>query len=148
MNAPLLKDKVIFLTGGSCGLRRECGKAHAGEGAKKVFVAPGPAGVEAVAAELGADHLGIVCDVTHDAEVKAAVEKAVDHFGRLDAVHNNAGISSPCKAIHDTTDDEWNQLFDVNLKGVLHTTRHALGALSASTGCILNTSSLVGLIGQ
>ena len=148
MSALVLKDKVIFLTGGSCGIGRECAKAYADEGAKIVVVARDSDGVEAVAAELGADHLGIVCDVTHDAEVKAAVEKAVDHFGRLDAVHNNAGISSPCKPVHDTTDDEWNEVFDVNLKGVLHTTRHTFAALAASKGCILNTSSLVGVIGQ
>jgi meso-butanediol dehydrogenase / (S,S)-butanediol dehydrogenase / diacetyl reductase len=86
--------------------------------------------------------------VTRDAQVKEAVKKTLDRFGRIDAVHNNAGISSPSKAIHETTDAEWNDLFDVNLKGVLHTTRHAFSALTASKGCILNTSSLVGSIGQ
>ncbi|HWX22624.1 MAG TPA: SDR family oxidoreductase [Candidatus Binatia bacterium] len=148
MSTLLLKDKVIFLTGGSCGIGRECAKACADEGAKIIVVARDRAGVEAVAAELGPEHLGLVCDVTRNAEVKAAVEKALKHFGRLDAVHNNAGISSPCKPIHDTTDAEWSELFDVNLKGVLHTTRHAFEALVASKGCILNTSSLVGVIGQ
>ncbi len=86
--------------------------------------------------------------VTRNEEVKEAVEKALKRFGRVDAVHNNAGISSPCKPVHDTTDDEWNEVFDVNLKGVLHTTRHTFAALAASKGCILNTSSLVGVIGQ
>ena len=148
MNALLLQDKVIFLTGGSCGIGLDCAKAYAAEGAKVVVVARDKEGVEAVAAELGRDHLGIVCDVTRDAEVRAAVDKALRHFGRLDAVHNNAGISSPCKPVHETTDSEWDEVFDVNLKGVLHTTRHALAALIASKGCILNTSSLVGVIGQ
>jgi meso-butanediol dehydrogenase/(S,S)-butanediol dehydrogenase/diacetyl reductase len=148
MSTLLLKDKVIFLTGGSCGIGRECAKACADEGAKIIVVARDRAGVEAVAAELGPEHLGLVCDVTRNAEVRAAVKKALKHFGRLDAVHNNAGISSPCKPIHDTTDAEWSELFDVNLKGVLHTTRHAFEALVASKGCVLNTSSLVGVIGQ
>ena len=103
---------------------------------------------EKVAAELGPDHLGIVCDVTRDDDVKAAVEKSLSRYGRLNAVHNNAGISHPSKPIHETTDAEWNALFDVNLKGVLHTTRHAFPALVASKGCVLNTSSLVGVIGQ
>ncbi len=62
--------------------------------------------------------------------------------------NNNAGISHPSKPVHETTDAEWDALFDVNLKGVLHTTRHAFPALVASKGCILNTSSLVGVIGQ
>jgi meso-butanediol dehydrogenase / (S,S)-butanediol dehydrogenase / diacetyl reductase len=148
MSNPLLKDKVIFLTGGSCGIGHDCAKAYAEEGAKVVIVARDQKGVEAVAAELGPAHTGIVCDVTRDAQVKEAVKKTLDRFGRIDAVHNNAGISSPSKAIHETTDAEWNDLFDVNLKGVLHTTRHAFSALTASKGCILNTSSLVGSIGQ
>ncbi len=148
MRTPLLKDKIIFLTGGSRGIGRDCAKAYADEGAKVIVVAHDPNEVESVAAELGTEHMGIVCDITRDAEVKAAVEKALDRFGRFDAIHNNAGISSPCKPIHETSDAEWIQLFDVNLKGVLHTTRHAFNALVTSKGCILNTSSLVGVIGQ
>jgi meso-butanediol dehydrogenase/(S,S)-butanediol dehydrogenase/diacetyl reductase len=148
MSAPILKDKVIFLTGGSCGIGRDCAKAYVAEGAKVVIVARDPAGVAAVTAELGSGHLGIVCDITHDAEVKAAMEKAHLHFGRLDAVHNNAGISSPCKPLHETSDSEWNEVMEVNLKGILYTTRHAFAALVESKGCILNTSSLVGIIGQ
>jgi meso-butanediol dehydrogenase/(S,S)-butanediol dehydrogenase/diacetyl reductase len=148
MNALLLQDKVIFLTGGSCGIGRDCAKAYAAEGAKVIVVARDQDGVAETAAELGSDHLGIVCNVASDVEVKAAVGKALKQFGRLDVVHNNAGISSPSKPVHETSDSEWDELFDVNLKGVLHTTRHALAALVATKGCILNTSSLVGVIGQ
>jgi meso-butanediol dehydrogenase/(S,S)-butanediol dehydrogenase/diacetyl reductase len=144
----LLKDKVIFLTGGSCGIGRDCAKAYAAEGAKVVVVARDTEGVEKVTSELGTDHLGIVCDVTQDGEVKTAIEKTLSRYGKLDAVHNNAGISNPSKPVHETTDVEWDALFNVNLKGVLHTTRHAFAALVTSKGCILNTSSLVGVIGQ
>jgi NAD(P)-dependent dehydrogenase (short-subunit alcohol dehydrogenase family) len=148
MKPLLLKDKVIFLTGGSCGIGRDCALAYAAEGAKVIIVARDADGVAAVAAELGSDHLGIVCDVTRDDEVKATVAQVLKRYGRLNAVHNNAGISTPCKPVHETSDHEWSDLFDVNLKGVLHTTRHAFPALVASKGCILNTSSLVGVIGQ
>jgi len=148
MKKLLLQDKVIFLTGGSCGIGRDCAKAYVAEGAKVIVIALDKDGVAAVAAELGPEHLGIVCDVTRDAEVKAAVEQALKKFGRLDAVHNNAGIATPSKAIHETTDAEWDALFNINLKSVLYTTRHAFAALKASKGCILNTSSLVGVIGQ
>jgi len=144
----LLKDKVVFLTGGSCGIGRDCAKAYADAGASVAVVAIDREGVEKVAAELGSNHLGIVCDVTRDQEVKGAIEQTLARFGRLNAVHNNAGISQPSKPLHETTDAEWNTLFDVNLKGLLHTTRHAFNALVASKGCILNTSSLVGVIGQ
>jgi len=134
--------------GGSCGIGLDCAKAYAAEGALVALVAQDKAGVAQAVGELGPGHLGIVCDVTRDAEVKIAVTKALKKFGRLDAVHNNAGISTPCKPVHETTDAEWDAVFNVNLKGVLHTTRHAFAALVASKGCILNTSSLVGVIGQ
>ncbi len=144
----LLADKVIFLTGGSCGIGRDCARAYAAAGAKVVIVAIDPPGVQAAAAELGADHLGLVCDVTREAEVKAAIDKTLARYGRLDAVHNNAGISQPSKPVHETSDAEWDALFNVNLKSVLYTCRHAFAALAASRGCILNTSSMVGVIGQ
>ena len=148
MNAPSLKDKIIFLTGGSCGIGRDCARAYAAEGAKVAVIARDRDGVQEAANELGPEHLGIICDITRDGEVQTAVEKVLRRFGRIDAVHNNAGISSPSKPVHETTDSEWSELFDVNLKGVLHTTRHAFAALTASKGCVLNTSSLVGVIGQ
>lgn len=148
MNAGLLQNKIVFLTGGSTGIGWECAKAYAAEGAKVVLVARDGESVKKAAAELGPEHLGLPCDVSNDAEVKAAIESALAHHGRLDAVHNNAGIATPSKAIHETTDAEWDALFNVNLKSVLHTTRHALAALKANRGSILNTSSLVGVIGQ
>ena len=146
--SPALQNKIIFLTGGSCGIGRDCAKAYAAEGAKVVVAARDTEGVEKVAAELGSGHLGIVCDVSRDAEVKNAIEKTVSHYGRLDAVHNNAGIVTPSKPIHETTDEEWDTLFDVNLKSVFYTMRHAFPALVASRGCVLNTSSMVGVLGQ
>jgi NAD(P)-dependent dehydrogenase (short-subunit alcohol dehydrogenase family) len=111
-------------------------------------VARGEEAIAKAAAELGPDHLGFCCDVSQDADVKSAIERTLAHYGRIDAVHNNAGIGSPVKAIHETTDAEWDALFNINLKSLLHTTRHAFAALRESKGCILNTSSMVGVMGQ
>src|SRR5271154_2413222 len=97
MKSLLLKDKVIFLTGGSCGIGRDCAKAYVAEGAKVVIVALDQDEVATAAAELGADHLGLVCDVSRDAEVAAAIKQTLERYGRLDAVHNNAGIATPSK---------------------------------------------------
>lgn len=144
----LLKNKVIFVTGGSTGIGWDCAKAYTAEGASVVLVAHGAEAVRRAAAELDGEHLSFACDVSRDAEVKAAIEETLARYGRLDAVHNNAGIGSPAKPIHETTDAEWDALFNINLKSVLHTTRHAFAALKASKGSILNTSSLVGVIGQ
>lgn len=144
----LLKDKVIFLTGGSAGIGRACAKAYAAHGARVAIAALHRDQVKNAADELGANHLGIECDVSRESDVKSAVALTIRHFGRLDAVHNNAGIAAPSKALNKTTNDEWDALFDTNLKSILFTTRYAFEALRASKGCILNTSSLVGVIGQ
>ncbi len=148
MKPLLLQDKVIFLTGGSTGIGWDCARAYAAEGAKVAIVAHKKEAVDQAAAKLGPEHLGIVCDVSRGADVEAAIKETLARYGKLDAVHNNAGIATPVKPLHNTTDAEWDALFNVNLKSILHTTRHAFNALVVSKGCILNTSSLVGIIGQ
>jgi meso-butanediol dehydrogenase / (S,S)-butanediol dehydrogenase / diacetyl reductase len=69
-------------------------------------------------------------------------------WGRIDAVHNNAGIASPSKPLHETDEEEWDKLLSINLKSVYWTTRYAFDALRDSKGTILNTASMVGLMGQ
>lgn len=144
----LLEDKVIFLTGGSTGIGLDCAKAYAAEGAKVVLVARNGDLAAQAAAALGPVHSGFACDVSKDADVESAIGRVLARYGKIDAIHNNAGIATPSKPLHDTTDEEWDALFDVNLKSVLYTTRHGITALRESKGCILNTSSLVGVIGQ
>ncbi len=143
-----LKDKVIFLSGGSTGIGLDCAKAYAAEGAKVVIVARHAAASADAAKSLGEGHLGFACDVSVGEQVEAAIAKTLEHFGRLDVIHNNAGIATPSKPLHETSEDEWDSLFNINLKSVFHTTRFGLEALKASKGCILNTSSLVGVMGQ
>lgn len=144
----LLKDKVIFVTGGSTGIGWDCAKAYVAEGARVVIVARGEDAVKRAAAELGPQHKGLCCDVSCDAEVRTAIEQTLECYGRIDAVHNNAGISSPAKAIHETTEAEWDALLNINLKSLFLTTRHAFASLKEVKGCILNTSSMVGVMGQ
>jgi NAD(P)-dependent dehydrogenase (short-subunit alcohol dehydrogenase family) len=144
----LLNEKIIFLTGGSTGIGLDCAKAYAAEGASVVIVARNGAEAENQAVKLGERHLGFACDVSDDAQVMAAIARTLERYGRINAIHNNAGIATPSKPLHETSDAEWDALFNINLKSVLYTTRHGLDALKASKGCILNTSSLVGVIGQ
>ena len=143
-----LLGKVIFLTGGSTGIGLECARAYAAQGANVIVLASSKDHVEAAARELGEKHLGIVCDVTNEQEIEFAVQTVLDRYGRIDVIHNNAGIANPSKPLHETTNEEWDSVMNVNLKSVLFTTRFSFEALKESKGCILNTSSLVGEIGQ
>ncbi|MEI9958892.1 MAG: SDR family oxidoreductase [Ferruginibacter sp.] len=143
-----LKDKVIFLTGGTEGIGFECAKAYANEGAKLIIVAIAQDRLNVVINQLGQGHLGICCDIRNGNEVKDAIEKTLDFFGRIDAIHNNAGIATPAKTLDETSEEEWDNLMDVNLRGIYHTVKFGIQALKNSAGCILNTSSLVGEIGQ
>ncbi|HET7897537.1 MAG TPA: SDR family oxidoreductase [Flavisolibacter sp.] len=144
----LLENKIIFLTGGTEGIGYECAKAYDREGAKLVIVGIEEERLDKVMSELGSNHLGICCDVSKAEQVQYAIETALYVYGRIDAIHNNAGIASPAKALDETTEEEWNRLFDVNLKGIYHTVKYGIESLKKMEGCILNTSSLVGEIGQ
>src|SRR5882724_9820611 len=137
-NSLLLQDRIIFLTGGSTGIGRECAIAYAQEGATIAIVDINGSGAQKAATELGPGHIGIQCDVSSGSAVEAAVSRTLATYGRLDAIHNNAGIASPSKPLDETTEQEWDALFNTNLKGILHTTRHGLEALKQAHGCILN----------
>jgi meso-butanediol dehydrogenase/(S,S)-butanediol dehydrogenase/diacetyl reductase len=80
--------------------------------------------------------------------VENAIAQIIDRYGRIDVIHNNAGIAHPAKPLHETSETEWQRLFDINLKGIFFSTKYGLDALKKTQGCILNTSSLVGEIGQ
>lgn len=145
----LLKNKTIFLTGGSSGIGYKCAIAYAKEGANIALVSNMEKDIEKVLCELGdGQHLGIHCDLSSEKQVRDAMEKALAYYDRLDAIHNNAGIVNPSKALHETTSEEWDILMDINLKSIYLTTKYGFSALKESKGCILNTSSLVAEIGQ
>lgn len=143
-----LKEKVIFLTGGSTGIGLDCAKAYAAEGAHVVLCARNGDLAAEEAAKLPGRHCGMSCDVSNGQEVETTIRFILGEFGRLDAIHNNAGIASPSKPLHETTEAEWDTLMDINLKSIYWTTRYGYPHLKSSRGSILNTSSLVGVIGQ
>lgn len=144
----MLANKIILLTGGSMGIGLECALKYAQAGAKVVVLSNDPVSLEQTADKLGKEHSGILCDVSKANEVERAVRVTLDIYGRIDAIHNNAGIAQPSKPLQETEESEWQVLFDTNVKSILLTTKYGFEALKASGGCILNTSSLVGEIGQ
>src|SRR6202789_4572565 len=143
-----LEGKVILLTGGASGIGRECAIAYAREGATVAIVDRNFEEASGVAKELGNQSTACRADVSHGTEVEAAITAILKEFGRLDAVHNNAGIVSPSCPLHETTEEQWDDLHRTNLKSVYWTTKFAFPALVESKGTILNTASMVGLLGQ
>jgi len=143
-----LLDKVIVLTGGADGIGRECALAYAREGAMVAILDRNFEGARKTATELGSSAMALDVDVSDGGAVERAISAVIARYGRIDAVHNNAGISSPSKPLHETSETEWDDLLRINLKSVYWTTRFALGALMESEGSILNTASMVGLMGQ
>lgn len=139
---------VIVLTGGADGIGRECALAYAREGASVAILDRNIDAAKGTAAELGNRGLALCSDVSDGAAVEAAIGEVLNRFGRIDGVHNNAGISSPSKPLHETSETEWDDILRVNLKSVYWTTRFAFQALVESKGAILNTASMVGLMGQ
>jgi NAD(P)-dependent dehydrogenase (short-subunit alcohol dehydrogenase family) len=93
--------------------------------------------------------LAVRCDVTRPEQVKAALDKTVEAFGRLDFAFNNAGVEpKKLAATADYDEEEWNQIVDVDLRGVFLCMKHEIPLmLKQSGGAIVNTSSGAGLIG-
>jgi meso-butanediol dehydrogenase/(S,S)-butanediol dehydrogenase/diacetyl reductase len=148
MTSTSLAHKVIFLTGGASGIGEACAIAYAKAGAKVLVMDKDATSLNQLMSRLGNEHAGFMGDVQHEADVKSAIETAMARFGKIDVIHNNAGIASPSKPLDQTTENEWDNLFYINLKSVYWTTRYGIEALKATRGCILNTSSMVGTMGQ
>ena len=143
-----LSDKVTVLTGGGDGIGRACALAYAREGAHVAILDRNFESARKTATELGSCAMALQADVSDGRAVENALSAVIARHGRIDAVHNNAGISSPSKPLHETSEAEWDDLLRINLKSVYWTTRFALHALIGSKGSILNTASMVGLMGQ
>jgi meso-butanediol dehydrogenase / (S,S)-butanediol dehydrogenase / diacetyl reductase len=143
-----LKNKIVLLTGGATGIGRECAVAYAREGATVAVLDRNFNDANVTAEQVGNNSMALQVDVSDGGAVGAAVATVLEKFGRLDAIHNNAGIVGPSKPLHETSEEEWDELQRVNLKSVYWTTKHAFSSLVEAKGTILNTASMVGLIGQ
>jgi NAD(P)-dependent dehydrogenase (short-subunit alcohol dehydrogenase family) len=143
-----LDGKCILVTGGAQGIGLECVRAYVREGARVAIVDLARERAAEVVNEHGPNVISVYCDVSEGNSVETAVAQIISEFKKLDAVHNNAGISIPSKPLHLTEEDEWERLIRINLKSVFWTTKYCYPQLKASHGSILNTASMVGVIGQ
>jgi meso-butanediol dehydrogenase/(S,S)-butanediol dehydrogenase/diacetyl reductase len=143
-----LDGKCILVTGGAQGIGLACVRAYVREGARVAIADLARERAAEVVDELGPNVISVYCDVSEGSSVETAVAQIISELKKLDAVHNNAGISDPSKPLHLTEEDEWERLIRINLKSVFWTTKYCYPQLKASRGSILNTASMVGVIGQ
>jgi NAD(P)-dependent dehydrogenase (short-subunit alcohol dehydrogenase family) len=142
-------DRVALITGGASGIGAATADRLARDGVRLVLADIDSAGLDRAIERLGgADRaLGVVTDVRAFADCERAVGAAVERFGRLDMLVNCAGVwvEGPTDTM---TEADWDRVIDVNLKGTFAMCRHAIPALEASGGCIVNVSSDAGLWGN
>src|SRR4051794_13228270 len=158
-----LHGMIAFVTGAAHGQGRATALALAGDGydivaldvAAALEYPPYPMGstaeLDSLASELaavGRECLTVVADVRDFAAVEAAVAAAVERFGTIDVLFNNAGICAYGYA-HELTEAEWDAMLDINLKGAWIVARHVIPVMiRAKSGVIVNNSSIAGLRGM
>src|SRR3954453_19794888 len=143
--------KVAFVTGAANGIGRTAALAFAREGAAVVVADVSEQGNRETASmveQAGGRALAGGCDVSRAEDVKAALDRAVETFGRLDFALNNAGVEQPITAAADLAEEEWDRTVRVNLRGVFLCMRHEIPLmLKQGGGAIVNTSSGAGVKG-
>lgn len=147
-----VKGKVCIVTGAALGIGRACALKLAEEGAQLALFdridGPQTSWLVNELQEMGKPARYWHVDVSNEQAVKAAINGVVNHFGALHVLVNNAGIAGINKPTHEVTEEEWDQVQAVNVKGVFFCTKHALPHLQrAGGGSIVNLSSIYGLVG-
>jgi 3-oxoacyl-[acyl-carrier protein] reductase len=147
-----LKDQVAVITGGAQGIGKAIATLFASEGAKLVLSDIDEAMVQATAAQIGKEKnvetLGVKGNVSQIADCEKLVDASLDKFGRIDILINNAGITRD-NLLMRMSDDEWDAVIAVNLKGVFNCTKAAIRPMmKARKGRIVNIASVVGQMGN
>lgn len=142
-----IKGKVIVVTGASSGMGEAAAGHLAAQGATMVLGARRAERIEAIAARIkdaGGTAIAVPTDVTRRDDLVRLIGTAVETYGRIDVLINNAGVM-PLSPIDRLKIDEWDQMIDVNLKGVLYGVAAALPHMTAQkSGHIINLSSVAG----
>ena len=148
-----LNGRVALVTGGAGGIGGAVVRALAKAGVAGVVVnyRKSSKEAEALAADIGQDGvkaLAVQADVQSDSQVRAMMQTIQDRFGRLDMVVNNAGVTHWVKLpdLEALTDQIWDEILDVNVKGAFRCARAAQALLEASHGMIVNVSSISGVL--
>lgn len=148
----ILEGKVALVTGAGRGIGLASAKAFAEAGASVVLADRDGDAIGKAAEGLRSNGLNAVdlnCDVTDKGQVAAMISRVVGSFGRLDAAFNNAGINSTSANLLDTSDEEFERIINVNLRGVWNCMKAELRQMVAQRrGAIVNCSSIGGMVGS
>jgi NADP-dependent 3-hydroxy acid dehydrogenase YdfG len=148
MGTSNIADKIVVITGASSGLGESTAKLLARHRAKVVLGARRKYRIDAVVKEIsaaGGKAIGFAADVTKLAEVEALIKEAVDSFGRVDVIVNNAGIM-PIAPMAALKVEEWDRMIDVNIKGLLYGVAAVLPIMQKQkSGHIINIASVIGI---
>jgi len=144
-----LSGRIALITGANRGIGRSLAQALGEAGATVAATARSREDAETTAAELrelGIDAAGFTLDVTDSAQVESAIDAVVEHYGRLDVLVNNAGISLPATSL-ETPESDFRKVLDVNLDGVWRCSVAAAKHMArAGKGSIVNIGSMSGMI--
>jgi len=139
-----IKDRVVIITGGANGIGRATAQVFAREGANVVIADWERDSAENATGEIqssGGSALALECDVSRKESVSAMVKAVVDRFGTIDVLHANAAVQLTQSAA-ETTEEEWDRLHDVNLKGVFISCKYVIPIMKqAGGGSVIITSS-------
>jgi NAD(P)-dependent dehydrogenase (short-subunit alcohol dehydrogenase family) len=144
-------DRVAVITGAGSGMGLATAQAFAESGAAVVLADRNEQTLQTATAELtsaGRQALGVACDVSDEEQVAGLVDHAVETFGRLDFAFNNAGVEQATAAAADITEEEWDRIVAINLRGVFLCMKYEIPLmLEQGGGAIVNTSSGAGVKG-
>ena len=141
-----LKDKVIIVTGAGSGIGRAASLAFAAEGASVAVADINLQSAQETALMIGEQSLALSVDVSSMTSTQEMVDSAVEHFGKLDVMFNNAGIGGQRDLVADMSVESWQQVLNVNLNGVFYGSKAAIPYLQKNGGgVILSTSSVHGI---
>lgn len=147
-----LKDKVAIVTGSGNGIGKAVAVMFAKEGAKVAVTCRGEESGLAVVNEIkkiGGEAEYFKLDVSKEKNCRYVVDEVVSKWGSIDILVNNAGILGPDKPTHEFTEEEWDSVFNIDVKGVLFMTKYAIPYMKNSgKGSIINMSSIWGLVGS
>jgi NAD(P)-dependent dehydrogenase (short-subunit alcohol dehydrogenase family) len=142
------RGKVALVTGGASGIGAAAARRFASEGAQVVVADIDEDGARLLADDLP-DGFAVTVDTADASSVEAAVRRAVDHYGRIDVVFNNAGIAGAQQPLHELPVEDWRKVRGINGDGMFHVMKYCIAQmLKTGGGSIVNTSSTAGLTGQ